>query len=90
MMEVEQSDAAALVWFRRDLRDHDHAALHAALSAHRSVHCVFAFDTEILDALSSNADRRMTFIWESVRQLKVALEARRVREPRLRAAGDRA
>jgi deoxyribodipyrimidine photolyase len=25
--------SAALVWFRRDLRAHDHAALHSALAA---------------------------------------------------------
>jgi len=43
--------SSALVWFRRDLRDFDHAALHAALTAHDSVHCAFVFDAEILDAL---------------------------------------
>ena len=42
---------AALVWFRRDLRDYDHAALYHALKAHRRVYCAFCFDTEILDAL---------------------------------------
>jgi deoxyribodipyrimidine photolyase len=30
-------DSAALAWFRRDLRAHDAAALHAALSAHGAV-----------------------------------------------------
>ena len=69
-------DSAALVWFRRDLRVADHAALHAALSAHGAVHCVFVFDTEILDLLPSRSDRRVEFIWESVRELKDALEAR--------------
>ena len=71
-----EADGSALVWFRRDLRDFDHAALHAALSAHGVVHCAFVFDTEILDALGSKADRRLTFIWESVRELKGALERR--------------
>lgn len=65
----------SLVWFRRDLRPHDHAALHAALRAGGPVHCVFVFDTEILDALTEPADRRVEFIWESVRALKRALEA---------------
>jgi deoxyribodipyrimidine photo-lyase len=65
----------ALVWFRRDLRMHDHAALYAALKAHAAVHCVFVFDTEILDALPSRADRRVEFIWESVRELREALRA---------------
>ncbi len=39
------------------------------------MHCAFVFDTEILDELGSNTDRRVTFIWESVRELKAALEA---------------
>jgi deoxyribodipyrimidine photo-lyase len=70
------ADTAALVWFRRDLRDDDHAALHAALAVHRSVHCAFAFDTEILDALPTRCDRRVTFLWDSVAELRRALEAR--------------
>ncbi len=67
--------SAALVWFRRDLRDFDHAALHAALTAHDCVHCAFVFDSEILDALPRR-DRRVEFILESVRELKAALESR--------------
>ena len=67
--------SSALVWFRRDLRAHDHAALHSALAAHGAVHCGFVFDRDILDVLPSRADRRVEFIWESVRELKAALEA---------------
>ena len=37
----------ALVWFRRDLRDFDHAALHHALKASRTVYCAFIFDKEL-------------------------------------------
>lgn len=76
MAGAEPTAGGALVWFRRDLRDNDHAALHAALESHRAVHCAFLFDIEILGALESNADRRVTFIWQSVRELKAALEAR--------------
>ena len=76
MPQSKPADGRALVWFRRDLRDFDHAALHAALAGHHAVHCAFVFDTEILDALGSRADRRVTFIWDSVRELKTALEAR--------------
>ena len=68
--------APGLVWFRRDLRDFDHAALAGALGAHREVHCAFLFDTEILEALASRADARVTFIWESVRELDATLAAR--------------
>lgn len=68
------SDDDILVWFRRDLRMDDHAALSRALRDARRVHCVFVFDTEILDALQNRADRRVEFIWHGVRELKLALE----------------
>ncbi|HOY70375.1 MAG TPA: deoxyribodipyrimidine photo-lyase [Methylotenera sp.] len=64
----------SLVWFRRDLRDFDHAALYHALKNSAQVYCAFVFDTDILDTLSSKADRRVAFIWESVLQLKTALQ----------------
>ncbi len=63
-----------LVWFRRDLRDYDQAALHQALKSSQQVYCAFIFDTGILDKLSDKADRRVEFIWESVRELKQALQ----------------
>lgn len=68
--------SAALVWFRRDLRDFDHAALHHALKSHERVYCAFVFDTEILDALPCRADRRVEFIHGSVAELDAALRAR--------------
>ena len=40
---------AGLMWFRRDLRAEDNAALYHALKACRRLHCVFVFDTTILD-----------------------------------------
>ena len=76
MPSVDPERSAALVWFRRDLRDRDHAALHEALAAHAGVHCAFVFDTEILGRLDARMDRRVTFLWDSVRELKSALEAR--------------
>ena len=76
MAAPSPSDTAALVWFRRDLRDADHAALHAALAAHARVHCVFVFDTEILDGIRPRSNRRVTFLWECVRALRDSLEAR--------------
>ncbi len=66
---------SALFWFRRDLRAHDNASLHAALSGAKKVFCVFVFDRDILDALPSKQDRRVEFIWESVVELRAALEA---------------
>ncbi|MBK8739778.1 MAG: deoxyribodipyrimidine photo-lyase [Betaproteobacteria bacterium] len=67
---------SALCWFRRDLRDHDHAALTRALDHGGRVHCLFVFDRAILDRLEQRADRRVEFILESVRELDAALRAR--------------
>lgn len=65
---------AALVWFRRDLRTDDHAALHHALRAARHVWCVFILDREILDPLP-RADRRVEFILDSLADLHAQLAA---------------
>ncbi len=65
----------SLVWLRRDLRMHDHAALYHALKSSRAVHVVFVFDTDILDALPSRSDRRVEFIHASVAALKRDFEA---------------
>jgi deoxyribodipyrimidine photo-lyase len=69
----------SLVWFRRDLRVEDHAALHHALrSAERRdgsrVHCVFVFDTDILAGLPRD-DRRVQFIHASLCELDARLRA---------------
>src|SRR5512134_2722395 len=67
--------ARALVWFRRDLRADDHAALSYALRVARDVWCVFVFDRTILDPLPS-ADRRVEFIRASLEALDAALAQR--------------
>jgi deoxyribodipyrimidine photo-lyase len=66
----------SLVWFRRDLRDYDHAALYHALKTSAQVYCTFIFDTDILDHLQDKADRRVEFIWESINELKATLQAK--------------
>jgi deoxyribodipyrimidine photo-lyase len=67
-----QSFNSSLVWFRRDLRSFDHAALHAALTRSKKVYCVFVFDQEILSMLP-RADRRVEFIHASVVELNRSL-----------------
>ncbi|MEW6024636.1 MAG: deoxyribodipyrimidine photo-lyase [Pseudomonadota bacterium] len=62
----------SLVWFRRDLRAFDHAALHHALRASGAVHCVFVFDTDILASLPRD-DRRVRFIHASLVELDAEL-----------------
>lgn len=69
-----QQYAKSLVWFRRDLRNYDHAALYHALKSSSQVYCVFVFDTTILQHLPK-ADRRVEFIWQSIVELKSALQA---------------
>ena len=64
----------ALFWFRRDLRATDNAGLFHALKSAQRVHCVFVFDSAILDALPHKRDRRVEFIWESVRELETSLK----------------
>ena len=71
---MQQVFESGLVWLRRDLRTHDNTALHAALQMCQQVHCVFVFDTEILDALP-RADRRVEFIRESLVELDDKLRA---------------
>jgi len=66
---------AAIMWFRRDLRIYDNAALYAALKSARRVYCVFVYDTQILSALERKADRRVEFIWQSVQALAQELAA---------------
>lgn len=68
MMPISKS----LVWFRRDLRVFDHAALHHALRASGAVYCAFVFDTAILAGLPRD-DRRLRFIHASLLELDAEL-----------------
>jgi deoxyribodipyrimidine photo-lyase len=71
---VDTIYASALMWFRRDLRAGDNAALAQALQSAGAVHCAFVFDRSILDALP-RADRRLEFIRESAAALDRDLRA---------------
>lgn len=51
-----------VMWFRRDLRLTDNAALYHALKIGVPVVPVFIFDRNILDKLEDKADRRVEFI----------------------------
>ncbi|HEY3634779.1 MAG TPA: deoxyribodipyrimidine photo-lyase [Caldimonas sp.] len=69
---MEKEIDGALVWFRRDLRVGDHAALYHALKAARRVWCAFVYDRAILAPLP-RADRRVEFIVECVDALAADL-----------------
>ena len=64
----------SLVWFRRDLRSDDHAALHHALLQSKQVFCAFVFDDHILKTLPRQ-DRRVAFIHSSLIDLDQHLRA---------------
>ncbi|MFB9842365.1 cryptochrome/photolyase family protein [Mucilaginibacter ginsenosidivorans] len=63
-----------IFWFRRDLRVHDNAGLYHALKGSNPVLCLFIFDREILDKLEDKDDARVTFIYNSIEELKEKLE----------------
>lgn len=73
MISPRKSFHKSLVWFRRDLRDFDHAALFHALKYSEQVFCVFVFDRDIIDLLPRQ-DRRVEFLLASVAELQLALQ----------------
>lgn len=62
-----------VVWFRRDLRLEDNAALYHALKAGKPVIPLFIFDRNILDHLEDKADRRVEFIQASITEMQQQL-----------------
>jgi len=74
LLAVDKIYPKGLMWFRRDLRVDDNAALYQALRACRQVVCVFVFDRAILDPLP-RVDRRVEFIRESLVELDRELQA---------------
>jgi len=70
---MQKTYKTGLVWFRRDLRAQDNAALYHALTSCEQVFCAFIFDRAILDPLP-RADRRVEFIRESLVDLNGQLQ----------------
>lgn len=66
-----------LLWFRRDLRLFDQAALFYALKERTDVLPIFIFDTDILSKLKDPSDARVTFIHDQVSEIKAALQKRK-------------
>ena len=56
-------------WFRRDLRLEDNTGLFMALKTNINVQPIFIFDTNILDKLDDNEDRRVSFIHAHILRL---------------------
>lgn len=62
-----------ICWLRRDLRLHDHHAFDQALQAGLPVLLFFIFDQKILSQLFDKADKRVTFIHQTLSRLNEEL-----------------
>lgn len=62
-----------VMWFRRDLRLTDNAALYHALRTGVPVLPIFIFDRNILDQLEDKADRRVEFIHVALSEMQMQL-----------------
>lgn len=60
----------AIFWHRRDLRNIDNAGLYHALKSGLPVLPIFIFDKSILDKLEDKEDKRVTFIYQQIEELK--------------------
>ena len=68
-------DIVNIIWFRRDLRLQDNAALYHALKCENPVLPIFIFDQNILDKLEDKADRRVEFIHAALAEMQQQLLA---------------
>lgn len=64
-----------IIWFRRDLRLKDNAALYHALRSDVPVLPIFIFDTSILDQLQDRGDKRVAFIHAAITEMQTELIA---------------
>ncbi|MEO8884522.1 MAG: deoxyribodipyrimidine photo-lyase [Mucilaginibacter sp.] len=74
MTQRTMKDTINIFWFRRDLRLDDNAGLYHALKSGLPVLCLFIFDPAILNKLEDKDDARVTFIYDTIAQLKNELE----------------
>ena len=70
----------SIMWFRRDLRLHDNAALFHALQYTSEkngapILPIFIFDKQILDKLEDKSDKRIVFIEAALQKMNAQLQA---------------
>lgn len=69
-----------LIWYRNDLRLHDHQPLHAALTARADVIPLYCWDDRLFGTTSFGFPKtgawRAFFLWESVADLRAQLRSR--------------
>ena len=64
-----------IIWFRRDLRLNDNAALYHALKSKNPILPIFIFDKHILDQLDDKDDKRVAFIHNALHAMQQQLAA---------------
>lgn len=64
----------AIVWIRRDIRVHDHAALSHALKECDDVLALFIYDTDITDKLRLKKEYRLHFIHQALQDCEKKLQ----------------
>ena len=69
---MDKNTPVTIFWFRRDLRVADNAGLYHALKSGNPVLPLFIFDKEILNELEDKDDARVTFIYNTIAELRSA------------------
>src|SRR5215216_4339002 len=75
LARIPRMGTTALVWFRRDLRVHDHPSLTEAARAADRVVPVFVLDPRLLDG-RHESPARTSFMLDCLRELREALRER--------------
>ena len=72
-MSFKNKQKINFFWFRRDLRLEDNKGLYEALNSETPVLPIFIFDVNILNKLKDKKDSRVSFIYETLSQIKSKL-----------------
>jgi len=70
---MRTKEKVTVFWFRRDLRLFDNHALLMALQSETPVLPIFIFDTHILNNLTHKNDKRVSFIYQQIKELEASL-----------------
>ncbi len=73
---MKNKPEVSIMWFRRDLRLEDNAALYHALKSGNEIVPLFIFDKNILDDLEEKKDRRIAFIYNALQDMQSVLKKR--------------
>jgi len=72
---MEKREQVCLVWFKRDLRLHDHAPLQAAIETGLPVLLVYWYEPSLVEGPKSKYSlRHWRFVWESLEEMQAQLK----------------